>query len=130
MASMLPAAFHALNPDGREITDQQGYDVVILSDLLHFNASHAVLISSTQVLLAHNPDARVHVAAGKYTKPEVCDNFLALSARAGFAFEEVLPTEEESQWKGKLVVSSLDGEALALRKANCRYWIGRRIETR
>jgi len=70
----------------------RGYDLVVLSDLLHFHTSHAVLVSSMDALLARSPDARVHVAAGNYTKPDVCDSFLRLSVQAGFAFDELLPT--------------------------------------
>ncbi|KAJ7468060.1 hypothetical protein FB451DRAFT_1352434 [Mycena latifolia] len=87
-----------------------GYDLVVLSDLLHFHSSHAVLISSVEALLAHSPAARVHVAAGNYTKPDVCDNFL----------------HEEREWLGGSSVSGLDRLALAARKGACRYWVGRR----
>ncbi|KAJ7108705.1 hypothetical protein C8R44DRAFT_714024 [Mycena epipterygia] len=103
-----------------------GYDVVILSDLLHFHSSHAVLILSVDALLAHSMGARVHVAAGNYTKPDVCDNFLRLSAEAGFIFEETLLTDGENEWLGRSTVSGLDKMALATRKGACRYWVGRR----
>ncbi|KAK7044843.1 hypothetical protein R3P38DRAFT_2609143 [Favolaschia claudopus] len=103
-----------------------GYDVVILSDLLHFHSSHEVLVSSVDALLARSQDARIHVAAGTYTKPDVCDNFLRLSAKAGFVFEEVISSTEEQEWSGKLAVGGLDSEALKARKAACRYWVGRR----
>ncbi|KAJ7247932.1 hypothetical protein B0H12DRAFT_1124614 [Mycena haematopus] len=105
-------------------TGGHGYDIVILSDLLHFHSSHAVLVSSLDALLARSPEARVHVAAGNYTKSEVCDNFLYLSAQAGFKFDEIL--DEEREWLGSSSVSGLDNEALTIRKAACRYWVGRR----
>ncbi|KAJ7100018.1 hypothetical protein B0H15DRAFT_818392 [Mycena belliarum] len=105
-----------------------GYDLVILSDLLHFHSSHDVLISSTDALLARSPDARVYVAAGDYTKPDVCDNFLLLGTQAGFTFDEVLPTEGQREWLGSSAVSGLDKAALSTRKAACRYWVGRRSE--
>lgn len=38
-----------------------GYDVLILSDLLHFFTAHDVLITSIRYFLAKIPDARVHV---------------------------------------------------------------------
>ncbi|KAJ7118671.1 hypothetical protein C8R43DRAFT_1035814 [Mycena crocata] len=103
------------------------FDAVILSDLLHFHASHAVLVSSIHALLAHSSDARVHVAAGNYTKADVCDNFLRLATNANFTFDEVLPVDGETEWLGCLDVSGLDKLALTTRKRACRYWIGRRL---
>ncbi|KAJ7032000.1 hypothetical protein C8F04DRAFT_1108868 [Mycena alexandri] len=107
-------------------TEGRGYDLVILSDLLHFHSSHPVLIASAGALLARSPDARVHVAAGNYTKPDVCDDFLRLSLQAGFVFDEILPSDEEREWMGTSAVSGLDKMGLATRKGACRYWVGRR----
>ncbi|KAJ7800389.1 hypothetical protein B0H14DRAFT_2465415, partial [Mycena olivaceomarginata] len=98
----------------------QGYDVVILSDLLHFHSSHPVLVSSIDALLSRSPEARAH--AGNYTEPEVCDNFLRLSAEAGFIFDEVFSSDEEREWLGSSTVGGLDKIALTTRKAACRYW--------
>ncbi|KAJ6582900.1 hypothetical protein DFH09DRAFT_278105 [Mycena vulgaris] len=109
-----------------EIADH-GYDLVILSDLLHFHSSHAVLVSSVDALLARAQSARVHVAAGNYTKPDVCDSFLRTATQAGFVFDEVLPADGEHEWLGRSAVSGLDKAALATRKAACRYWVGRRV---
>ncbi|KAJ7269635.1 hypothetical protein C8J57DRAFT_1322580 [Mycena rebaudengoi] len=116
-----PASLLALTPLGA------GYDLIILSDLLHFHSSHPALVSSVGALLAHTPDARVHVAAGSYTKPEICENFLLLATEAGFVFREVPHTDGEERWLGKQVVSDLDSADLATRKSACRYWIGRRV---
>ncbi|KAJ7061004.1 hypothetical protein C8F01DRAFT_1141555 [Mycena amicta] len=102
----------------------QKYDLVILSDLLHFHSSHAALISSVDALLA--PDGCVHVAAGYYTKPYVCDDFLRLAAETGLVFDEVIAEGEEQEWLGSMSVGGLDKAALKVRKAACRYWIGRR----
>ncbi|KAJ7634619.1 hypothetical protein FB45DRAFT_909374 [Roridomyces roridus] len=107
-----------------EYTAGRGYDLVILSDLLHFHSSHEVLVSSMAALFAHSPDARVHVAAGKYTKPDVCNNFLGLSARAGIIFEERLPEVGDQEWMGQSALSGLNKADLATRKAACRYWVG------
>ncbi|KAJ7441764.1 hypothetical protein B0H11DRAFT_2095461 [Mycena galericulata] len=107
-------------------TARQGYDLVVLSDLLHFHSSHTVLVSSMNALLAHSPAARVHVAAGKYTKPDVCDHFLEISAQAGLIIEEILPADGEAEWLGQSTVSGLDRDGLATRKAASRYWVGRR----
>ncbi|KAF8903337.1 hypothetical protein CPB84DRAFT_1678048 [Gymnopilus junonius] len=102
-----------------------GYDVVILSDLLHFFDSHDVLIASVIMLLTKKKEARVYVGAGKYTHADVCNNFLVKSESVGIRFEEISDEEGEGKWLGTLSVSNLDHEALVLRKNNCRYWVGR-----
>ncbi|KAF7316112.1 hypothetical protein MIND_00129300 [Mycena indigotica] len=104
------------------------YDMIILSDLLHFHSSHAMLISSVVALLA--TDGCVHVAAGYYTKPHVCENFLRLAAESGLDFDEVIAGGGERDWLGFMDVGGLDKNALTLRKAACRYWIGKRRSTR
>lgn len=102
-----------------------GFDIVILSDLLHFHDSHEVLLSSISSLLSRSKHSRVHVSAGKYTQRHICDNFLANGQNAGLSFEEILPDAEEIIWEGDMEVGGLDKEDLALRKANCYYWVGR-----
>ncbi|KAJ3747876.1 hypothetical protein DFH05DRAFT_860335 [Lentinula detonsa] len=122
---------------GQEVTDllnllprnqnaSVGFDIVILSDLLHFQTSHDVLVRSLSLLLAKTVDARVYVAAGKYTLSDVCSSFLLKAANAGLVFEEDLHmnSEDGSKWQGTLPVSGLDPEALGIRKNNCRSWVG------
>ena len=124
-----------------------GYDIVLLSDLVHFFDSHDALISSVTMLLRKQKEARVYVGvrkplypvnkdslllyafikAGKYTRPEVCDNFLLKSQSAGLELEEIYD-DADGKWLGSLQVGNLDNEALALRKSNCRFWIGRWAE--
>ncbi|KAF5390050.1 hypothetical protein D9757_003797 [Collybiopsis confluens] len=104
-----------------------GFDIVILSDLLHFNASHDVLIKSVSLLLAKTIDARIYIAAGKYTLPDVCDSFLQKAAKAGLKLEENID-ENGSKWLGNLPVSNLDAEALGIRKGNCRFWLGQWVD--
>ncbi|PPQ69679.1 hypothetical protein CVT24_001212 [Panaeolus cyanescens] len=99
-----------------------GYDVLILSDLLHFFTAHDSLIVSIRYFLAKTSESRVYVGAGKYTQPHVCDNFLAKAKAAGLEMEEI--TVEGEEWMGNKAVSGLDKEDLNLRKAHCRYWIG------
>ncbi|KAK1219706.1 hypothetical protein PQX77_017567 [Marasmius sp. AFHP31] len=99
-----------------------GFDIVILSDLLHFHSSHTVLVKSLSLLLTKSPDARAYIAAGKYTQAHVCDNFVTLTRNAGFVLNEI---EEDSEWLGELPVSGLDKEALSVRKGACRFWIAR-----
>ena len=118
---------------------------MILSDLLHFSTSHDALISSIQMLLAKIESARIYVGvslfcwsldstmwaewnhihqAGYYTRTEVCDTFIQKGKEAGLSFTEILDEGFENTWLGNMVVSNLDKEALGVRKAACRYWIG------
>lgn len=102
----------------------QGYDVVILSDLLHFHSSHDALLASVKALLSTSKNSQVYVSAGTYTRAHVCDGFLQKGRETGFTFEEIFTNSEEARWMGEMKVSGLDSKALALRKAACRYWIG------
>lgn len=43
-----------------------GYDIMILSDLLHFSTSHDALISSIQMLLAKLESARIYVSVSLF----------------------------------------------------------------
>ncbi|KAK7680176.1 hypothetical protein QCA50_016685 [Cerrena zonata] len=106
------------------VPDSDGYDVVILSDLLHFDSSHDVLLSSLTSLLRKSPSARTYVAAGKYTQPQVCDHFLHEGESAGIIWEN---GEDDPEWRGSLDVKGggLDQEQLGVRKGMCRWWIGR-----
>ena len=100
------------------------FDVVIMSDLLHFDRSHDVLLQSLLSLLQKSSSARAYIAAGKYTPAHVCDHFIQEARRSGFLMEE---GEVESVWHGSLEVSGggLDREQLGIRKDMCRWWIGR-----
>ncbi|KAF8137600.1 hypothetical protein EV363DRAFT_1254500 [Boletus edulis] len=100
-----------------------GYDIVIMSDLLHFDSSHGVLMLALSSLLAKSSQTRVYVAAGNYTAPHVCDNFINLGTHAGLIWEE--KTSEQETWMGSMIVSGLDTVQLTTRKRACRWWIGR-----
>jgi len=106
-----------------------GYDIVIMSDLLHFDSSHEVLIRALTSLLAKSSHARVYVAAGNYTAPHVCDNFLKLGINAGLVWEEETSGRNDERpgetWMGSMTVSGLDTAQLSTRKRACRWWIGR-----
>ncbi|KAG7091957.1 hypothetical protein E1B28_008346 [Marasmius oreades] len=104
---------------------QDGFDIVILSDLLHFNSSHNALVKSLSLLLSKSSHSVAYIAAGKYTYPHVCENFIRLGRDAGFVIEELLPTAEESEWLGECQVGDFDKEALSIRKAVCRFWTSR-----
>ncbi|KAF7427918.1 hypothetical protein PC9H_007135 [Pleurotus ostreatus] len=127
------APFEGVLPEGR----RDGYDILILSDLLHFDRSHDVLISSMTSLLSPSTDARAYIAAGSYTRPEVRDTFLRKVEEAGLhvdpgpgsAGDSLSPIraagDTHAEWLGKLQVSGLDREQLSARKAVCRYWTAR-----
>jgi len=106
----------------------RGYDIVILSDLLHFDRSHDVLLASLTTLLTRRPSARAYVAAGIYTSPEVCNRFLREAERLGIAWTEggsgVLGAEEDPVWRGSMEVKGLESSQLGVRKCMCRWWVG------
>jgi len=45
-------------------SSKSGYDILILSDLLHFFDSHDVLVSTIESLLSKGSNARVYVGVG------------------------------------------------------------------
>ncbi|KAH7913324.1 hypothetical protein BJ138DRAFT_1059336 [Hygrophoropsis aurantiaca] len=104
-----------------------GFDVVIMSDLLHFDSSHEVLLASLASLLARSNSARVYVAAGKYTSHTVCNNFLRLGEETGIIWKELItdPVDERADaWLGAMEVIGLDKAQLGVRKNMCRQWVG------
>ena len=105
-----------------------GFDVVIMSDLLHFDSSHAALVGSLSALLAKHAGSRAYVAAGKYTNQDVCDRFIDRAQRAGIVLVE--QRHEQAGWQGKMAVRGpgLDREGLRRRKEMSRFWVGRWIE--
>jgi len=111
--------------------DNLGYDIMILSDLLHFNNSHEALIAAITSFLAASATSRVYVAAGKYTAADVCSGFLRMSKLMGLIWEEGTDPSNANPvtWLGEMHVSSLDKEQLAVRKGMCRWWIGRWSES-
>jgi nicotinamide N-methyltransferase len=106
--------------------ESKGYDVLILSDLLHFHTSHPALISSICALLPRTAKSRAFVGAGKYTSEAVCDDWVHAAHVAGLEMEEV---QDDNTWTGRMEVvwsgTRLDERALTERKGNCRLWIGR-----
>lgn len=97
---------------------------MILSDLLHFDTSHDVLIFSLVSLLDKSEESRCYVAAGKYTPAHVCDHFLRSAEKEGMEWVE---GEVDEVWRGQLEVNGggLDRENLGIRKGNCRWWVGK-----
>ena len=57
-----------------------GYDIMILSDLLHFSTSHDALISSVQMLLAKLESARIYVGVSRFI---VCFNWGLCKLKGG-----------------------------------------------
>ncbi|KZV99454.1 hypothetical protein EXIGLDRAFT_640417 [Exidia glandulosa HHB12029] len=100
--------------------DPQGFDVLIMSDLLHFDASHDALLDSATALLKRSAQARLYVCCGDYTKPAVCDAFIANARERGFVIEE---EPRESSWKASRTVRGIEQENMDARKRQCRFWI-------
>jgi len=97
-----------------------------MSDLLHFDASRAELLSSLTQLLVKSSDARAYVAAGIYTPPHICDAFLREGEHLGLEWAE-RRIEAEQGWTGKMEVRGpgLDLEGLKRRKEMVRLWVGK-----
>ncbi|KAF9653658.1 hypothetical protein BDM02DRAFT_3107617 [Thelephora ganbajun] len=102
-----------------------GFDIVIMSDLLHFDSSHTALVDSLTALLSKSGGSRLYVAAGKYTKQDVCDRFIDQACRAGIILVE--ESYQQVSWRGKMVVRGpgLDREGLKRRRDTSRLWVGR-----
>ncbi|KAG8907124.1 hypothetical protein FRB99_005232 [Tulasnella sp. 403] len=101
--------------------NRTGYDVLILSDLLHFRSSHDDLVNSISKLSQRAPSSRIYVAAGKYTHPEVCKNFLHQTRQSGI---EWIQGENDGIWRGESKVGTWSTEDLGTRKSNVDWWIG------
>lgn len=88
-----------------------------------------MLVLALRSLLARSFEARVYIAAGKYTVPHVCDNFLNLGADAGLIWEEGKNEGSDEwhgeAWRGSMMVGGLDVAQLSTRKRMCRWWVGR-----
>ncbi|KAF8636911.1 hypothetical protein AX17_003162 [Amanita inopinata Kibby_2008] len=97
-----------------------GFDTMILSDLLHFNDSHEVLVESIKLFLSNDSDARAYISAGKYTVDSVCQKFIRIAQDAGLSIEE---EHDEQEWQGDMEVRGMDKHGLTLRKRNCRFWV-------
>ncbi|KAH7344500.1 hypothetical protein B0J17DRAFT_726641 [Rhizoctonia solani] len=102
-----------------------GYDVLVLSDLLHFDSSHSDILSTVSQTLKRSPNARVYLAAGLYTREPVRQAFLRAAEEMGLDWK---PVENDGIWRAETQVKS-DGEAwtredLSARKANVVAWIG------
>ncbi|TFY65374.1 hypothetical protein EVG20_g5609 [Dentipellis fragilis] len=113
-----------------------GYDIVVLSDLLHFDRAHSVLVASLTALLAKNTSSCTYVGAGIYTRPEHCTHFLRLSEAAGIVWVDGgsgvgddVGREEDTVWRGTMAVKGIDVASLGVRKGMCRWWIGKWAET-
>lgn len=97
-----------------------------MSDLLHFDGSRDVLLSSLTSLLLKSPEARTYVAAGIYTAPHVCNSFLRHGETFGLEWKEEAIDLEEG-WIGQMAIKGpgLDLDGLKRRKAMVRLWIGK-----
>jgi nicotinamide N-methyltransferase len=93
-----------------------------MSDLLYFDKSHDKLIESAELLLAKTKEARLWVAAGKYTPQHVCDAFLERGTKVGLIWEEL---HTSGKWEGITTTGTYTVEELQIRKNNSNVWIGR-----
>jgi nicotinamide N-methyltransferase len=102
-----------------------GFDIVIMSDLLHFDSSHTALVDSLIALLSKSDGSRAYVAAGRYTKQDVCDRFINQTRLAGI--ELVEESHHQGGWQGQMAVRGpgLDLEGLRSRRDMSRLWVGR-----
>ncbi|KIO15801.1 hypothetical protein M407DRAFT_34601 [Tulasnella calospora MUT 4182] len=103
-------------------SDQLGYDILVLSDLLHFASSHDDLIASTINLLKAGSESRVYLAAGKYTREQVCCNFIEKTEKRGIEWQV---GANDGLWAGERKVGHWSLEDLSARKANVNWWIGK-----
>jgi len=107
----------------------EGYDAVILSDLLHFDRSHGELLDSVCMLLARDDKARVYVAAGVYTKTDVCTAFLREAEGRGLVWIDRGAGQDgrevDEVWRGTLPVQGMSRDQLGARKGMCRWWVAR-----
>ncbi|KAI0036090.1 hypothetical protein K488DRAFT_41868 [Vararia minispora EC-137] len=104
-----------------------GYDIVVLSDLLHFDQSHGVLLHSLLALLSRTPTARAYVGAGIYTRASHYRSFLRKAESAGLMWLESGEGEDgretDTTWRGGLPIRGVDTGGLGERKGMCRWWI-------
>jgi nicotinamide N-methyltransferase len=81
------------------------------------------------MLLAHNDKARVHVAAGVYTKSDVCATFLRQGERRGLVWIDKGAGQDgremDDVWRGTLFVQGMSRDELGARKGMCRWWVAR-----
>jgi nicotinamide N-methyltransferase len=97
------------------------HHVLLLSDLLYFDASHNELTQSITLLLSRRPESRAFIAAGTTPVPQ----FFRLAILAGFEYQEQTHQSkslQESDWCGTLPVVGLTRDELSARKAQVRWW--------
>ncbi|GJJ14931.1 hypothetical protein Clacol_009201 [Clathrus columnatus] len=79
-----------------------GFDILILSDLLHFDSSHGEITQSIVLMLDKTDDARVYVVAGKYTRREICESFIKQATTEGLVWEEIIVHDEQGTELGRV----------------------------
>ena len=101
-----------------------------MSDLLHFDSSHTALVQSLVALLSKSRESRAYIAAGEYTKQDICARFVDETRRAGIALVEQI--HNRADWQGEIAVRGpgLDREGLKRRRDMSRLWVGRWIDTK
>ena len=83
------------------------------------------------MLLARNDKARVYIAAGVYTKSDVCSTFLHQAERRGLVWIDKGAGQDgrevDEVWRGTLPVHGpgISWDQLGVRKGMCRWWVAR-----
>ncbi|KZO90425.1 hypothetical protein CALVIDRAFT_466365, partial [Calocera viscosa TUFC12733] len=104
---------------------KQGYDILLLADLVHLTPPIAPLLTSLTALLAHTPTSRAYISVGEYTKQLVADSFLSAVEDAGLVWEKWVMVEG---WEGSEVVGVGEvrsREDMGILKESVRGWIMR-----
>ncbi|KZT58255.1 hypothetical protein CALCODRAFT_432962 [Calocera cornea HHB12733] len=121
---------HAWGTDVQELLallppDKEGYDTLILADLVHLTPPTAPLLASLTSLLAHTPTSRAYISVGAYTKQPVVDAFLLATDDAGLVWEE---WAMDGRWMGSEVIGIGEvrsREDMGELKKSVRGWIVR-----
>ncbi|EJT97993.1 hypothetical protein DACRYDRAFT_96956 [Dacryopinax primogenitus] len=104
---------------------KEGYDVLLLADLLHLTPPISPLLTSLTHLLAHTPSARAYITIGTYTKASGAEAWLGAARAAGLELEE---WDLGVEWEGSELqgVGEVRGkQAHRDVKRSVRGWIGR-----
>ncbi|KAF8503890.1 hypothetical protein BU17DRAFT_78324 [Hysterangium stoloniferum] len=113
--------------DGHQVPEA-GFDILILSDLLHFSSSHTELVNSVVALLKRDGEARVYVAAGMCSPPCLNSIKFELMPSLIVPFRKLYRSREgkvSGEWLGELCVRGLTKDDMGARKGKCWWWAGR-----
>ena len=84
-----------------------GFDLVILSDLIWIDTSHQDLVDDIARTLSHKPSSRSFILTGRYCKQQSIDSFTAMLAQAGLAMMELDLEAAGPSWRGSTEIEGL-----------------------